>query len=78
MRPGVVELVLKQIGQCDNPSAPGVDEIRRVLGAAPAATKQTDADGGVGSRAVYQRRLDKHGARSARGNADKFTTIKFA
>src|SRR5437870_13923527 len=71
VRPRVVELVLKQIGQCNNTSAFGIDEVRRVLGAASAATKQTDADGGVGSRAVYERRLDKHGARSGRGNPDK-------
>jgi hypothetical protein len=68
---------LKQIGQGNNASASGVDEIRRVLGAAPAATKQPDENSGVGGRAVHERWLDKHCARCARGNADKFTTIKF-
>src|SRR5215472_18652283 len=41
---GGIELVLKQVCERDDTRAAGVDQIRGVFGAAPAATEQPHAD----------------------------------
>ena len=55
---GVVQLILEHVGQRDNASAAGVNHIRRILRAAPAAAEQAYADRGIRGRAAYQRRFE--------------------
>ena len=55
---GVVKLILEHVGQRNNASAAGVNHIRRILRAAPAAAEQTYADRGIRGGAAYQCRLE--------------------
>ena len=77
VRPRLVELVLKHVSQGDDASATGVNEVRRVLGAAPAAAEQANADRGVGGRAAHQLRLDQQDAGSGRSGPDEFSAVEF-
>jgi len=56
-----IELVLKQVGQRNDPSAAGVHQIRRVFRPPPAAAEHPNADGGIRVRATDQGGLDEHG-----------------
>ena len=76
VRAGLVELVLKQVGQRDDAGATGINQIRCVFSAAPAATQQTDAHGGVSGGTTYQLGLDEHNARGSRDTADKFPAVQ--
>src|SRR6266852_3663418 len=78
MRAGRVELIPEKVGQRDHTRVAGIDEIGRVLGAAPPAAEQPDPHRGVGRRAVNQRWLDEHNARRGCRRFQKFPSVKFA
>src|SRR6266481_1196863 len=78
MRAGRVELIPEKVGQRDHTRVAGIDEIGRVLGAAPPAAEQPDPHRGVGRRAVNQRWLDEHNARRGCRRFQEFPSVKFA
>jgi L-ribulose-5-phosphate 3-epimerase len=53
---GIVQLIFELVGQGNHARIFGVDNVGRILGAAPSTAEQTDADGGICSGAAYQRR----------------------
>src|SRR5437588_8686046 len=57
---GGVELVLKQIGQRNNPSAACVHQVRRVFRTTSTTAEHANADGGVRLCATDQLGLDEH------------------
>ena len=73
----VVQLILEHIGKRNDSSATGINKVRRVFGAAPAATKQACADGGICRRSAHQLRFNEHGPGRRRRYADEFPTVEF-
>src|SRR5437588_492071 len=71
-----IELVLKQIGERHDPCAAGVDQIRGIFGAAPAAAQQSNAYGGIGGGATHEFGLDEHQPGRGHGGADEFAAVE--
>src|SRR5215472_12324773 len=75
--PSGVKLVLKHVGESDDARAAGIDKIRGILGAAPAAAKQANANRGVGCGATDEFRFDEKEAGGGCGGADELAAVEF-
>ena len=71
----ILQLVLKQIRQRDDPRRAGLGQIGRVRAASSTAAEQPHPHGRVRRRAAHQSRADDHQARSSCGCAHEFPPV---